>query len=246
MELRASPQIQAKLVDLADFDLAIQRGQRSIANLPNALDISGLKTSLEESKSAKHEAQIQLEAAQTEMKRADADAELVSARINKDLERLTSTSSAKDAQGLEHEIESLRKRQSELEEAQLQMLEQLEAVEGWYLDAESNLNSASGGLEQAQQDLAAQIAHFESEIAELQTNRKSLVDNLPPELVTLYERQQERYGVGVSRLTGGVSSASGVTLTESDLNHIRLADPETVILCPDSNAILIRDSETGI
>ena len=63
---------------------------------------------------------------------------------------------------------------------------------------------------------------------------------LPEDLVQLYERQRERYGVGVSELRGGVSSASGVQLTESDLQDIRQAADDDVVLCPDSNAILVR------
>ena len=39
---------------------------------------------------------------------------------------------------------------------------------------------------------------------------------------------------------GGVSSASGVRLNETDLQTIRAAAPDDVLLCPDSNAILVR------
>jgi hypothetical protein len=43
-----------------------------------------------------------------------------------------------------------------------------------------------------------------------------------------------------------VSSASGVKLNESDMAVIRAATPDTVLLCPDSNAILVRTGESGI
>jgi predicted nucleic acid-binding Zn-ribbon protein len=65
-------------------------------------------------------------------------------------------------------------------------------------------------------------------------------------LVELYERQRERYGIGASHLRAGISSASGVALTESDLQKIRETPEDTVVLCPDSNAILVRTAESGL
>ncbi len=44
----------------------------------------------------------------------------------------------------------------------------------------------------------------------------------------------------------GVSSASGVKLTESDIHNIRQTPADAVILCPDSNAILVRTAESGL
>ena len=243
MELRASPKIQEKLLELAGFDLAIQRGHRSIASLPQKLNISGQEKIHEDCKTLKHEAQIQFEAAQTEMNRADSDVHLVAERIKRDSERLSNTSSAKDAQALEHEIQTLRERQSDLEDTQLLMLEKLETAENLYSETESNLKNAAEQLEQIQLDLVVQTEALQREISEQLKKRDDLVEDLPKDLLSLYERQRERYGVGASLLVGGVSTASGVTLTESDLNDIRQADPDAVILCPDSNAILIRESK---
>ena len=156
---------------------------------------------------------------------------------------MSNTSSAKDAQALEHEIQTLRERQSDLEDTQLLMLEKLETAENLYSETESNLKNAAEQLEQIQLDLVVQTEALQREISEQLKKRDDLVEDLPKDLLSLYERQRERYGVGASLLVGGVSTASGVTLTESDLNDIRQADPDAVILCPDSNAILIRESK---
>ena len=65
-------------------------------------------------------------------------------------------------------------------------------------------------------------------------------------MLALYERQRERYGFGASLLRGGVSSASGVKLNESDMATVRAAAPDDVLICPDSNAILVRTNESGL
>jgi predicted nucleic acid-binding Zn-ribbon protein len=72
------------------------------------------------------------------------------------------------------------------------------------------------------------------------------VGKLPEELIALYERQRDRYGFGASLLRGGVSSASGLKLNENDMADVRAAAPDDVLLCPDSNAILVRTNESGL
>jgi predicted nucleic acid-binding Zn-ribbon protein len=64
-----------------------------------------------------------------ELSRAETDLELVANRIAKDKQQLSSTSSAKDAQGIEHELVTLGTRKSELEDAELQIMELLEAAQ---------------------------------------------------------------------------------------------------------------------
>jgi predicted nucleic acid-binding Zn-ribbon protein len=67
---------------------------------------------------------------------------------------------------------------------------------------------------------------------------------LPEELVALYDKQRARYGVGAARLVGGVSLASNMKLSPSDLADVRSAADDDVVLCPDSGAILIRDENS--
>ena len=75
-------------------------------------------------------------------------------------------------------------------------------------------------------------------------------DNAAPEirkrLLALYEKQRTRYGTGASLLRGGVSLASGVKLLEDELQKIRAAAPDDVLICPSSDSILVRTDESGL
>lgn len=95
-------------------------------------------------------------------------------------------------------------------------------------------------------ELAAEIDAANARLGQLATERAGILTELPRELVELYERQRERYGVGASFLQRGVTSASGVQLSPSQLDEIRLTDPDSVIMCPDSNTILIRTKDSGL
>jgi predicted nucleic acid-binding Zn-ribbon protein len=70
------------------------------------------------------------------------------------------------------------------------------------------------------------------------------VSGLPSDLVALYEKQRDRYGMGAARLVGGVSLGSNMKLSPSDLSDVMAAADDDVVLCPDSGAILIRDENS--
>ena len=69
---------------------------------------------------------------------------------------------------------------------------------------------------------------------------------IPADLLDLYEKQRARYGIGASLLRGGVSLAAGVALGAADLDRVRAADPNAVLICPESSAILVRTAESGL
>ena len=84
----------------------------------------------------------------------------------------------------------------------------------------SQLAAATGDVEDAERDLA----RLESDTA----------------------TAQARIERDTTLLQGGVSTASGVTLTGADLQDVRRAAPDDVVLCPDSEAILVRTKESGL
>jgi predicted nucleic acid-binding Zn-ribbon protein len=246
MPLKASPEDQAILLDLQALDTKLQQLAHKANTLPELATIVALKAEAEEARLAGVTDSGTLEDAHTELKRIESDVEVVEARIKRDTERLDSTSSVKDVAGLEAELTSLRKRQSDLEDIELAVMERIDELE---LAAQAS-SKAHGELverlSRAEASRDAALATIRAESDHAQANRAIIVGKLDPELVALYERQRERYGTGASHLRGGASSASGVKLNESDMAAIRAAAPDDVVLCPDSNAILVRTAESGI
>lgn len=246
MALSAPAEKQALLLELADCDVSLSRAHAALSSLRKTLHIDTLEAAVEEIKSRRHDALIELEGIRAELARAESDVEIVEARIAKDTERLQNTSSPKDAQGLEHELESLRQRRSNLEDIELAIMERLEGVDATMAGLEAELSVAEHALRAAGDDEARESERLQSEMLATGSRRAKLVEQLPEDLYALYERQRERYGIGASHLRAGISSASGVALTESDLQNIRTAAPDAVLMCPDSNAILVRTAESGL
>ena len=244
--MKANPADQARLLDLQELDNHLAQVTKKSKNLPEAEVLDTLTAELAAAKETQREKLGEVDELRAEVKRSESDVEMVEARIAKDAERLDHTSSAKDAQGLEHEIQSLRERLSALEELELEVMERLEQAEGELSGADQAVTELMSRVDEATQALDAAKAELEADYQATSAKRQALCAELPSDLLELYERQRERYGFGASLLQRGISSASGVALTESDLAQVRSAAPDDVVLCPDSNAILVRTSESGI
>lgn len=246
MALTASPDAQRVLLDVQALDTTLQQLAHRERSLPERAVVDALKAEADVMREFVIQRRGELEDARIELGRVESDVAIVEARIARDGDRLQASSSVKDIAGLEHELESLRGRLGDLEEIELSVMEKVEAIE-------TELASATASLEAHQQQLAdaeaardAALAAIAAEVAAARSQRAAIVATVPDDLLALYEKQRERYGVGASHLRARVSSASGVELTGSDLALVRAAAPDAVLLCPDSNAILVRTDESGL
>lgn len=244
--MKADPADQARLLDLQELDNHLAQITKKSKTMPEAEALETLTTELTAAKETQREKLGAVDELRAEVKRGESDVEMVEARIAKDTERLDHTSSAKDAQGLEHELQSLRERLAALEEVELEVMERLEQAEAELSGADQAVTELMSRVDEATKALDAAKAELEADYQATTAQRTAITADIPADLLGLYEKQRERYGFGASLLRRGISSASGVTLTESDLAEVRSAAPDDVLLCPDSNAILVRTSESGI
>ena len=246
MAIKASPEIQATLLDLQTFDTKIAQLDHRAKTLPQLATIATASGEAAVIKLALAERTGVVENTSLELSRIEADVAVVEARIDRDNDRLQSSSSVKDVAALEQELTALRKRLDDLEEIELAVMERLEteelivaATRSEFADCEARLSESS-----AVRDLA--LAELATERADATGSRESIAAALPAELLALYEKQRSRYGTGASFLRGGVSQASGVALPEDELQRVRTASPDDVLLCPSSDAILVRTRESGL
>jgi predicted nucleic acid-binding Zn-ribbon protein len=199
----------------------------------------GLRTTVGEANGAWEDAQL-------ELKRTESDVAVVEARVARDKERMQTSASVKDVAAFEQELAALAKRQSDLEDIELAVMETVDEKVKELSDARAQLEAVEAKIAEAAGTRDTALAGLDGEKAAAASEREALAARLPADLLALYEKQRARYGVGASHLRGGVSSASGVALNSSDMTVVRAAAPDDVLLCPDSNAILVRTNESGL
>lgn len=246
MALTASPDAQRVLLDVQALDTTLQQLAHRERSLPERAVVDALKAEADVMREFVIQRRGELEDARLELGRVESDVAVVEARIARDGDRLQASSSVKDIAGLEHELESLRGRLGDLEEIELSVMEKVEAIETELASATTSLEAHQQQLAEAEAARDAALATIAAEVAAARSQRAAIVATVPDDLLALYEKQRERYGVGASHLRARISSASGVELTGSDLAAVRAAAPDAVLLCPDSNAILVRTDESGL
>ncbi|QEO10210.1 zinc ribbon domain-containing protein [Protaetiibacter larvae] len=246
MGLKAAPEDQALLLELQEFDTRLQQLAHRTRTLPEAAAVTALAQEGDALRRALAEQTGVWEDARTELGRVESDVAVVEARIERDRARLQATSSVKDVQALEQELAALARRRDELEEIELVVMEKVEEHETALAATRAALDGLDSRTAEAVAARDAVLGALEAERVHLTANRETVAGRVPAELLALYEKQRARYGVGASHLRGGVSSASGVALNATDLNTVRAAAPDDVILCPDSSAILVRTAESGL
>jgi predicted nucleic acid-binding Zn-ribbon protein len=174
-----------------------------------------------------------------ELGRAEADLELVANRINKDKQLLSSTSSSKDAQGIEHELSTLAARRSELEDTQLQIMELLESAQQEHEKLKLEKQAADERLAALEQRVASELADLGSQSEKIQTERKSVISSIDQELAAAYERKFSR-GVAAGRLSGRDCGACRLSITATSFEELMALPSEKLAECPNCQAFLVR------
>jgi len=247
--VKASPEAQLRLLELADLDAELGRLEHRRRTLPEHDELSRL----EQSDRALRDEISALEAREGDLRReqakADADVEQVRTRINRDRARLDAgqVSSPRELENLQSEIESLLRRQSDLEDVELDVMERLEATQGRLKEAGSERAAISTDIEAvtARRDVAlADIGQLSGTAAQ---RRATVVAEEPADLVELYERLRTQHGgVGAAALRRGQCQGCHLTLNTVDLNAIRAAAADDVLRCEECRRILVRTDESGL
>jgi uncharacterized protein len=247
--VKASPQAQLRLLELADLDAELNRLENRRRGLPEHAELA----QLDRRDAALRDLVASLEAEQGDLKRAmakaEADVEQVRTRIDRDRKRLDAgqVASPKDLENLQSEIESLARRQSDLEEIVLDVMERQETAQARReaAVAERMEIAASRDVVTARRDAA--LAEIGEQAGKAADRRAAVASEEPPELLSLYERMREQHGgVGAAALRAGRCEGCHLALNTADLASIRNADPDEVLRCEECRRILVRTPESGL
>ena len=121
--MKASPQSQLRLLELADLDAELARLDHRRQNMPEAAELARLEARASELKDALVVTETDLGDLARDQARAERAVDQVRARIDRDRARLDAgqVSAARELATLQSEIESLRRRQGDLEEIVLEI-----------------------------------------------------------------------------------------------------------------------------
>ncbi|ASO22250.1 hypothetical protein FHR81_004397 [Actinoalloteichus hoggarensis] len=245
--MKADPATQRRLLDLADVDTELNRVAYSRTNLPEHAEIDESEGTVRTRQDAQVVAETALSDLRRELARQEKEIDQVRARGKRDRELLDAgTVGARQVVDLQHELDTLTRRQGVLEDELLEVMERAEAAEADVRFAEEQLAESREALAvvtRRRDELLADLGTQENRHAE---RRSTLIAGLPADLLALYERIRAQKGNGAALLRARRCGACRLELDRVAVSRLKAADPSEVVRCDECGVILVRTAESGL
>jgi hypothetical protein len=246
--VKADSFAQQLLLELQEIDTTLAQLAHRRANLSELAELDELARQLSSLEDEQVRAQVDVDDLDRDIVRLERDVEQVRSRRDKDSTLLTTGKGpARELTALQHEIESLDRRKSELEDAELELMERRE-------QAQAHLDEVAGRLTKSRERRAetenrrdAVLAEITQQEAVATGSRAPLVERIPADLVTLYERiRADAGGAGAALLRGGRCGGCRLELSGSERSRVKAAAPDEVVRCEECRRIMVRTAESGL
>jgi uncharacterized protein len=246
--VKASPQSQLRLLELADLDAELARLDHRRRSLPELAELARLEGRASELKDEVVVAETELGDLSREQNRAERDVEQVRTRIDRDRARLDAgqVSAARELATLQSEVESLRRRQGDLEEIVLELMERWEGLTSRRDELTAERETVGTEMAEMTARRDAAFKEIDEQAGKASEQRIAVAAEVPADLLKLYEQIRDARGVGAAMLRAGRCEGCHLTLNRVDLNQIRTSAPDEVIRCEECRRILVRTPESGL
>jgi predicted nucleic acid-binding Zn-ribbon protein len=239
---------QQKLLDLAAEDVALTQLAHRRRTLPEEAAAQAAAEAERTFSADVVRAETEVRDLGREVKRLDTDVETVRARETKDQRLLDSGSvSPKEMTNLQHELDSLKRRQSDLEDQELELMERQEVAGAALAAAQQGLEKARADRERAEQLRDDALADIAEGTTRHEAARAAVAGQISPPLLTLYDRIRTQTGTtGAAALRHRQCQGCRLELYGNELASVRNADPHEVLRCENCGRILVRTAESGL
>lgn len=247
--MKADPSAQTALLDLQAQDSTIAQLEHRRKSLPEHETIRDLESSLKDLDGRRIESDTRVSDLSRDLRKAEAEVELVRTRRARDEERLNSgaVTNPKDLESLQHELVALERRIGTLEDEELEVMEALE-------EAQSELSAIEEEIAGLQTQLTAStvardeaLTVIEQQLADARAEREIVARNLPDGLIALYDKVRGQYGeLGAAPLRARRCEGCRLEINSADLRELAAAAEDEVLRCPECSRILVRTPESGL
>jgi predicted nucleic acid-binding Zn-ribbon protein len=245
--VKADPQSQRLLLELQAIDTALAQLAHRRRTLPEHADLERLDRELASLEDDRVRAQVAVDDLDRDIARVDKDVEQVRSRADRDRARLdVGTGPAKELEALQHELATLGRRQGELEEVELELMERRELAQSTLDGVLARLATVTETRAQTRDRREQVLSDLDNDAQAKTASRTPLVAQLPPDLVGLYEKLRESTGMGAALLRRGRCEGCRLELSASDKARVRSAPADEVVQCEECRRILVRTEESGL
>lgn len=232
-----------ELLRLQDHDIVIDQITHRQATLPERPALAAATAAVQEIDGRIATVREQRDELARDEKRLADEVAIVEAKavdVNDKLYGGTITS-PKELQAFQEDYDSLKRRQRELEDREIEIMEAIEPVEAELGRLEAERTAREATREEAVTALAAAEDAVGAELAEAQGQRDGIAAAVPDDQLQIYDRLRPDYaGIPIARLVGTNCSGCHLTLSAMALDQIRALPDDALATCDECGRILVR------
>lgn len=245
--MNVDPTVQQRLLDLAAVDAELLRTAHRRRTLPESATLQALQGEARTRKDAAIAVATTLTDLDRAIRKLETEVEGVRAREDKDRALLTGgLVSPKQMTDLQHELDSLTRRQGVLEDELLEVMEQREASAADHDHAGAQLSHTEDEIVDATRRRDEALADLDTADARCTAQRGELVGAFGSDLLAIYDRQRAKGGAGAALLQARRCGACRIEVDRNEIARIAKAAAEELVRCENCGAILVRTSESGL
>jgi uncharacterized protein len=244
--MKAPAEQQRSLAEVVEIDAELARIAHRRSHLPELARHDEVQSEHEAAGDRVAALDLALEDIETQVNRFESEIDAVRKREERDRSLLDSGSAdAKQITDLQHELETLQRRQSSLEDSLLEVMERREELQTERSRELAAINSLQTDLAVNDNARDDALADMDKTTGERTQRRTELLAAIEGDLVELYERIRSSAGVGAGVLQGKRCGACRIELDRGELGRIAAAADDDVLRCPECRAILLRVKGPG-
>ncbi len=247
--MKADPFVQLRLLDLQGLDAALDRLRHKRRTLPEIAEMQRLDGLVDALRDGIVRAETAVSDLAREQAKFEREIEQVRTRRDRDEGRMASgaITVAKQLQDLEHEVGTLKRRQSDLEDGELEVMEKAETAQAELDELTSRREAHLQARAEAEVARDKAFGEIDAEVERTTTERAALAESLPADLLALYEKiRAAEGGVGAGEITRGRCGGCRLDLMNNEKSAIRAAAPDEVLRHEECGRIMVRTAESGL
>jgi predicted nucleic acid-binding Zn-ribbon protein len=211
------------LLDLQVVDLDIDRLLHQRQSLPELEQFRMAHDRSEQTRLRLNEISDELKKISLEEDKAEGELELLEQKVHQQEQRLFAGGlSARDTENMRREVESLRTRESTMEDEVIVLLDRKETLEAEVATIQSELEEALAEEQSLEAVIAEAWKKIDAEIGKKEARKLDIVPLIDSELLELYEDlRAHKEGVAIGRLMdGGICGGCHLRLSTAEQKQI--------------------------
>jgi predicted nucleic acid-binding Zn-ribbon protein len=236
-------------LDLQAVDTTIAQLRHRRANLPEHAQLVKLDAERAAADADLVGAETRVSDLELAQRQAERDLEPVRERRRRNQQRVDdgSIGDPKALRGLVEEIQHLDRRISDLEDAELELMEQLEAATA----VRDGLAARNAELQARATELIARrdelVAGIDADLADQAVRRDAVAVDIPVPLLATYDKLRATHGgVGAAELRNRRCTGCQLEVNAADLRTFAAAPEDEVLRCEECGRILVRTVNSGL